>query len=104
MQEAGGYTFGATHGRLADMTVVAENGPTSITSADVAPKPMKHRNVRMDDETWFAASRLAEMDNQRISDRVREMLKRDVARNRKRLEADPVWQERLRKYRETGEW
>ena len=65
---------------------------------------MKHRNVRMDDETWFAVSRLAEINNQRVSDRVRDLLARDIARNRKVLDEDPVWQTRLARFRETGEW
>lgn len=86
------------------MTVVAPDGPTPITFAGVPPKPMKHRNVRMDDETWFAASRLAEMYDQRISDLVRDLLRRYVSRHRKELDEDAVWQERLRKARETGEW
>lgn len=65
---------------------------------------MKHRNVRVDDETWAATVRLAELDNQYASDRVRELLRRDVSRNRKRLEADPVWLEKISHARETGEW
>jgi predicted transcriptional regulator len=65
---------------------------------------MKHRNFRLDDETWFAFSRLAELYDQRVSDRARDLLRRDVARHRKELDSDPAWQERLRKVRETGEW
>lgn len=99
-----GYTFVGPSTKLAVMTVVATYGPTPIPFANVPPKPMKHRNVRMDDETWFALSRLAELDNQRISDRVRDLFRRDVAKNRRRLEEDPVWQERLKRARETGEW
>lgn len=86
------------------MTIVATSGATPIAFAVVPPKPMKHRNVRMDDETWFAVSRLAELSNQRVSDRVRDLLERDISRNRKLLEEDEVWQARLRRARETGEW
>lgn len=62
----------------------------------LAGPPMKHRNVRMDDRTWFAASRVAELQGKRISDLVRSLLAGFVAKNRKLLENDPAWQETCR--------
>src|SRR5882757_9550475 len=93
MQAAIRCPNGPTTVRLAGMTVVATCGPTSIRSASVATEPMKHRNVRMDDRTWLAAARVAELKGQRISDLVRSLLRGVVTRNRKLLENDPVWQE-----------
>lgn len=57
---------------------------------------MKHRNVRMDDATWLAASRIAELKGERISDVVRTLVKGYVSRNRKLLDNDPEWQARTK--------
>lgn len=55
---------------------------------------MRHRNFRLDDETWFAASRIAELTDERISDVMRSLVQGYVRKNRKLLENDPVWQAR----------
>ena len=86
------------------MTIVATYGRPPITSADVPPQPMKHRNVRMDDETWWAISRIAELRGIRVSDVMRDLARGYHRRHKKLLDNDPVWQERLRRARETGEW
>lgn len=79
------------------MTIVATHGPPRIISAPVAVERMKHRNVRMDDRTWAAASRVAEIKGQRISDVVRTLLRSYVTRNRKLLEDDQRWADTCRK-------
>lgn len=65
---------------------------------------MKHRNFRIDDKSWFAISRLAELDDRPVSDLIRELLHRYVDRNKKLLDNDPEWQARVANARETGEW
>jgi hypothetical protein len=65
---------------------------------------MKHRNFRLDDETWFAASRVAELMGSRISDVAREFFRGYVRRHKRLLDKDPEWQARLTKFRETGQW
>jgi hypothetical protein len=57
---------------------------------DVIP-PKKHRNVRMDGDIWWAASRIADLQGESISIVVRTLLARYVARNRKLLDEDPDW-------------
>lgn len=104
MQVASGYTFGPTSARLAGMTIVADTGPTPITSPGVAPETKKHRNVRIEGLIWFAASRAAEINGERISNVVRDLLSAYVQRNKKALDADPKWQTRLAHFRATGEW
>jgi hypothetical protein len=86
------------------MTVVAERGPTPITSSDVPVEPMKHRNFRLDNRTWKAASRIADLRRERISDVLRDFVRGYVRRHRKLLDDDPVWQEYERRAQETGEW
>lgn len=68
--------------------------PERITSMTSGIGQMRHRNVRMDDETWMAASRIAQLRGERISDVVRNLVRGYVARNRKLLENDPEWQRR----------
>lgn len=75
------------------MTVVVDRGPTPVTSPGVAPPAKKHRNVRMDGDIWWAASRIADLQGESISIVVRTLLQRYVARNRKLLDADPGWPE-----------
>ena len=77
------------------MTAVATYGPTSLRCRDVAVVPKKHRNVRMDSRTWFAASRIAELQGQRISDVVRDLLKGYVSKNRRLIEHDAKWLAKL---------
>lgn len=76
-------------GRLAHMTAIAEHGPTPLTSPAVPPQPMRHHNVRVDDATWKAALRIADLRGERISDVIREFLRGYVRRHRKLLEDDP---------------
>lgn len=85
-------------------TFIAAAGVTQITSPDVPPKPLKHRNFRLDDRTWFAASRIAELRGSRISDVARDFFRGYVRRHAKLIENDPVWIERERRANETGEW
>jgi predicted GIY-YIG superfamily endonuclease len=58
--------------------------------------PLKNRNVRMDDRTWFSASRVAELRGTSASDLLRSLLRGFVTRNRKLLDNDETWQETLR--------
>lgn len=91
-----GYTFVGPTARLTCMTVVAWRCRGPITSTGVAPEPMKHRNFRLDDSTWKAASRIAELRGERISDAMRELVRGYVRRHKKLLDSDPVWQAELR--------
>lgn len=76
--------------------MIAEALPRRIASPDVPPEPMKHRNFRLDNRTWRAAHRIAELHNQRISDVARDLFRGYVRRHKKLLDNDPVWQEMLR--------
>lgn len=76
------------------MTAVAEINTLPIPSPLVAVPPMKHRNFRLDDETWEAASRIAELRKERISDVMRTLVRGYVRRHRRLLDSDPEWQAR----------
>jgi len=65
---------------------------------------MKHRGFRLDDETWYAASRIAELQGSRISDVARDFFRGYVRRHKRLLDDDPVWQEQRRRAVETGKW
>lgn len=74
-------------------------GPTdaaSVAFRDVPPEPMRHRNFRLDDETWFAASRIAAIKGQRISDVMRDLARNYVTRHKRLLADDVRWAEYLR--------
>lgn len=60
------------------------------------PQPMRHRNFRLDDETWFALTRIAEIQDKRTSDIMRDLVRGYVRRNRRLLDNDSKWQERSR--------
>lgn len=64
---------------------------------------MKHRNFRLDDETWFAASRIAELQGTRISDIARDLFRGYVRRHKRLLEGDAVWEAKLRELRAARE-
>lgn len=93
-QAVDGYTFGPTYSKLDAMTSVADLGQVQIPSTPVAIKPMRHRNFRLDDETWDAASRIAELRNERISDVMRTLVRGYVRRHKRLLDSDPEWQSR----------
>jgi len=57
---------------------------------------MRHRNFRLDDETWFALTRIAEIQDKRTSDIMRDLVRGYVRRNRRLLDNDSKWQERSR--------
>lgn len=81
------------------MTDVADHTTAPIPSTPVPPPPMKHRNFRLDDETWFAASRIAELRGSRISDVMRELARGYVRRHKRLLDGDAVWEAKLREIR-----
>lgn len=56
--------------------------------------PKRHRNFRIEDEVWFALARIAELRGERTSEVMRQLAKGYVARHRKLLADDPVWQAR----------
>jgi len=98
------YTFGVTRSRLVGMTLVAVSGPAPIASPFVPPEPMKHRNFRLDDETWFAALRIAELRGSRISDVARDFFRGYVRRHKRLLVGDAIWDAQVKRARETGKW
>lgn len=85
------YPFGVTSGTLVRMTIVATCGPTPVACESVAVPPKRHRNFRIEDETWFALSRIAELRGERTSEVMRQLAKGYVTRHRKLLTDDPVW-------------
>lgn len=78
------------------MTAVATFGPTHVPCGVVAIPPKRHRNFRIEDEVWFALARIAELRGERTSEVMRQLAKGYVARHRKLLADDPVWQARQR--------
>lgn len=98
------YTSGSPTSRLAGMTLVAVSGPAPIASPLVPPEPMKHRNFRLEDETWFAAVRIAELRGSRVSDVAREFFRGYVRRHKRLLEGDAVWEAQVKRHAETGKW
>jgi hypothetical protein len=78
------------------MTTVATFGPTPVPCTVVAIPPKRHRNFRIEDEVWFALARIAELRGERTSEVMRQLAKGYVARYRKLLDSDPVWQARQR--------
>jgi len=78
------------------MTTVATFGPTHVPCGSVAIPPKRHRNFRIEDDVWLALSRIAELRKERTSEVMRQLARGYVARHRKLLDNDPVWQERQR--------
>lgn len=76
------------------MTVVGTFGATPVPCGVVAIPPKRHRNFRIEDEVWFALARIAELRGERTSEVMRQLAKGYVARHRKLLADDPVWQAR----------
>ncbi len=85
------------------MTAVATFGATSVTCAAVPVPPKKHRNFRVEDELWFAFAFVAEMDRERTSDRIRRLLREDVRKHQRQLNANPKWQTKLAELREQAQ-
>lgn len=81
------------------MTLVATNGPTPVACESVAVPPKKHRNFRIEDATWFALSRIAELRRERTSEVMRELAEGYVRKHRKLIDNDPVWQAKLAELR-----
>lgn len=77
------------------MTIVATPGPTPVPSEHVTIPPKRHRNFRIEDREWFALARLCEIRGERTSDVMRRLVRAELARHRKVLDADPVWQAKL---------
>lgn len=76
------------------MTIVATFGVTPVPCDAVPVPPKKHRNFRIEDDLWFALARIAELRRERTSEVMRQLVKGYVARHRKLLAEDPVWQKR----------
>lgn len=85
------------------MTAVATFGPTPVPCDPVPVEPMKHRNFRIEDDVWKALSRIAAIRKERTSEVMRQLAKGYVARHRKLLAEDPVWQAYLRGEANAGE-
>jgi hypothetical protein len=60
---------------------------------------LKHRNFRLDDETWFGVSRIAELRGTRISDVMRDLARGYFRRHKRLLEGDAIWEAKLREIR-----
>lgn len=57
--------------------------------------PKKHRNFRIEDRTWFALARIAELRKERTSEVMRQLANGYVKRHHKLIENDPVWLAKL---------
>jgi hypothetical protein len=85
------------------MTLVATTGPTPVACESVAVPPKRHRNFRIEDETWFALARIAELQRERTSEVMRELAEGYVRKHRKLIENDPVWLAKLAELRASTE-
>lgn len=85
------------------MTLVATTGPTPVPCRSVAVPPKRHRNFRIEDETWFALARIAELRRERTSEVMREFAEGYVRKHRRLIENDPAWQAKLAELRATTE-
>jgi hypothetical protein len=81
------------------MTIVATPGPTPVACESVAVPPKKHRNFRIEDETWFALSRIAELRRERTSEVMRELAEGYVRKHRRLIADDPTWLAKLEEIR-----
>lgn len=62
------------------------------------------RSAQIENEIWIPARRISELRGETMSKVIRAAVIRYVARHRKLLDEDPVWQERGQHALETGEW
>lgn len=87
------------------MTVVAERVATEVASRDV-PKSTHTplRNLRMKDDIWFPALRIAYLRGEALTKLFETAAVRYIARNRHLIDDDPDWPARLERYKATKRW
>lgn len=87
------------------MTVVAELVGTEVPSRDV-PKSTHTplRNLRMEDDVWFPALRIAFVRGEPLTRVIGAALVRYISRNRHIIDDDPDWPARVERYKRTKHW
>lgn len=65
------------------------------TPASSTVSTMRHRNFRIEDEIWIEATRIAELRGERLSQVLRDEIKREIAKYQHLIADDPVLAQRI---------